>query len=219
MDKRKGGLGVRRLSTLNKALLCKWNRCFVNERETLWKHVISRKFGEEEGGWCTREVREGFGVGFWKEIRKEGALLQNKVVFSMGDGRRVKFWKEKWCRNFALSDSFPSLYALAASKEAWLVELCDSLGEEGVWNPRFSRPFNDWKVEEMERFLVTIQGRRLNHNLEDRVLWKETKDGIFFVKSLYSALDSRSAVQFPKSIFWSPCVPTKVSFFCAWEAF
>ncbi|RVW49225.1 hypothetical protein CK203_073275 [Vitis vinifera] len=113
----------------------------------------------------------GFGVGFWKEIRKEGSLLQNKVVFSMGDGRRVKFWKDKWCGNFALCDFFPSLYALAASKEAWLVELWDSSGEEGGWSPRFSRPFNDWEVE--------------------------------------SALDSRSAVQFPKSIIWSPCVPTK----------
>ena len=37
------------------------------------------------------------------------------------------------------------------------------------------------------------------------MLWKETKDGNFSVKSLYSALDSRSAVQFPKSIIWSPC--------------
>ncbi|RVW36131.1 hypothetical protein CK203_079621 [Vitis vinifera] len=112
---------------------------------------------------------------------------------------------------------FPSLYAFAAFKEAWLVELWDSSGEEGVWRPRFSRPFNDWEVEEVERLLLTIQGRRLNLNLEDRVLWKETKDGIFSVKSLYSALVSRSVVQFPSSIIWSPCVPTKVGSF-AWEA-
>ncbi|WJZ91452.1 hypothetical protein VitviT2T_010519 [Vitis vinifera] len=50
-DIRKGGLGVRRLSTLNRALLCKWNWRFANEREALWRQVISRKFGEEEGGW------------------------------------------------------------------------------------------------------------------------------------------------------------------------
>ena len=97
------------------------------------------------------------------------------------------------------------------------MELWDSMGEEGGWNPRFSRPFNDWEVEEAERLLETIQGRRLNFNLEDRVLWKETKDENFSVKCLYSALDSRSAVQFPESIIWSPCVPTKASFF-AWEA-
>ena len=46
---------------------------------------------------------------------------------------------------------------------------------------------------------------------------KRLKDENFSVKCLYSALDSRSAVQFPKSIIWSPCVPTKASFF-AWEA-
>ena len=84
------------------------------------------------------------------------------------------------------------------------------------WSPRFSRPFNDWKVEEMERFLVTIQGSLI-------LIWKigccgkRLRTRLFFVKSLYSALDSRSAIQFSKNIIWSPCVPTKVVFF-AWEA-
>ena len=140
LDKRKGGLGVRRLSTLNRALLCKWNWRFANERETLWRHVISRKFGEEEEGWYTREVREGFGVGLWKEIRKEGRLsFAKQSCFSVGNDRNVKFWKDNWCGNFALCNSFPSLYAFASYKEAWLVELRDPLGEEGVWSPRFSR--------------------------------------------------------------------------------
>ena len=109
----------------------------------------------------------------------------------MGDGRKMKFWKNKWYGNFALCNSFPSLYAFAYSKEAWVVELWDPSGEEGVRSPSFSRPFNDWEVE---RLLLTIQGRKLNPNLEDKVLWKETKDGIFSVKSLYSALVSRSIV-------------------------
>ena len=73
-----------------------------------------------------------------------------------------------WCGNFALCNSFPSLFAFATFKEAWLVELWDSSGEEGVWSPRFSRPFNDWEVEEVERLLFTIRGRRLNPNLEDK---------------------------------------------------
>ena len=118
----------------------------------------------------------------------------------MGNGRRVRFSKDIWCGNDALCDSFPSMYVLAASKKAWLVELWDSTGEEGGWNPRFSRPFNVWEVEEVERLLLTIQGKRLDTNLEDRVIWKETKDRNFFVKSLYNAFDCRSAVPFPKSI-------------------
>ena len=53
LDKKKGGLGVRNLSILNRALLCKWSWRYAVERESLWKLVISRKFGEEGGRWST----------------------------------------------------------------------------------------------------------------------------------------------------------------------
>ncbi|KAL6331568.1 hypothetical protein AAG906_011508 [Vitis piasezkii] len=72
--KKKGGLGIRNLSILNRALLCKWSWRFAVERESFWKLIISRK--------------EGYGVGFWKEIRKEDSLLLKNVSFAVGDGRR-----------------------------------------------------------------------------------------------------------------------------------
>ena len=49
-DKKKDGLGVRSLSKLNEALLFKWSWRFANERDSLWRKVISSKFGEEIGG-------------------------------------------------------------------------------------------------------------------------------------------------------------------------
>ena len=84
-NKRKGGLGVRCLSTLNRAFLCKWSWHYAVERGALWEQVIGRKFGVEEGGWSTQAVREGYGVGLWKEISKEGFLLSNKIGFSMSN--------------------------------------------------------------------------------------------------------------------------------------
>ena len=48
------------------------------DKEVLWNQVMSRKYEVEEGGWCTREVRKGYGVGFWKEIRKEFFFLINQ---------------------------------------------------------------------------------------------------------------------------------------------
>ena len=79
LDKRKGGLGDRCLSTLNMALLCKWSWCYVVESEAFWEQVIGRKFRVEEGGWSTRAIREGYGVGLWKEISKEGFFLVTKL--------------------------------------------------------------------------------------------------------------------------------------------
>ena len=49
-EKKKGGLGLRRFSILNKALMCKWCWCFANERDSLWRKVIRCKFGEDYGG-------------------------------------------------------------------------------------------------------------------------------------------------------------------------
>ena len=48
--------------------------------------------------------------------------------------------------------------------------------------------------------------------MEDRMLWKETNDGIFSVKSLYSSLASRRDVQFPYSNIWSMITTQKVLF-------
>ena len=81
--KKKGGLGIRNFSILNRALLCKWSWRFAIERESFWKLIINRKYGEG-GGWISREDREGYGVGFWKEIRKEGLLLFKNVSFAVG---------------------------------------------------------------------------------------------------------------------------------------
>ena len=61
---------MRNLFVMNKTLLCKWSWQYVNERETLWKQVISEKYGEDRG-WHSRKVSERFGVGLWKAIRKE----------------------------------------------------------------------------------------------------------------------------------------------------
>ena len=76
-------------------------------------------------------------------------------------------------------------------------------GGGGCWNPSFCRPFNNWEVDLVEQFLLTIQGKRVSANLEDRVS----------VKSLYGALQPGNAVLFPRRIIWSPFVPPKVSFF------
>ena len=120
--KKKGGLGIRNLSILNRALLCKWSWRFVVERDSFWKLIISRKFGKEGGGWNSREVREGYGVGFWKEIRKEGSLLLKNASFVVGDDRRVRFWKDIWCGNSPIREAFPSLYALAVSQDVWIAD-------------------------------------------------------------------------------------------------
>ncbi|RVW20626.1 Transposon TX1 uncharacterized 149 kDa protein [Vitis vinifera] len=188
--KRKGGLGVRNLVLLNKTLLCKWSWRFAVEREALWRQVISAKYGEEGGGWRSYVVRGSYGVGLWKAIRRGWDALGDNLAYSVGNGRRVRFWKDKWCGDDQLCTSFPSLFAISLDKEAWVADVWSHYGGE-VWAPRFSRRINDWEVFEVESLLLRLQGKRVYSDVEDQVNWTKAKNGRFSVKSLYKGVGTR----------------------------
>ena len=139
LERKKGGLRVRNLALMNKALLGKWNWCFAIESEALWKQVISHKYGVEEGGWCTRAERGRHGVGLWKAIRKEWLGMYSSVAFRVGNGQRVRFWKDKWCGDEPLYESFPSLFVISRAKDAWVSDVWNPDGVGDGWTPLFSR--------------------------------------------------------------------------------
>ena len=74
LAKKRGGLGVRGLSNLNRVFLCKWNWRFTHERDSLWRSVIGTKF-REDGGWCTHDIKGPYDTDLWKEIRKDWEIL------------------------------------------------------------------------------------------------------------------------------------------------
>ena len=47
LERKKGGLGVRNLALMNKALFSKWNWRFAIEGKAFWKQAINHKYGEE----------------------------------------------------------------------------------------------------------------------------------------------------------------------------
>ena len=174
------------------------------EREALWRQVISAKYGEEEGGRRSCVVRGSYGVGLWKAIRRGWEALGNNLVYSVGNGRRVRFWKDKWCGDDQLCTSFPSLFAISLDKEAWVADVWSHSGG-GVWAPRFSRRINDWEVIEVERLLLRLQGRRVYSDVEDEVIWtrQRTED---FQLSLFTRRwirkDVKNFLQASFGILW-----------------
>ncbi|RVW70195.1 Transposon TX1 uncharacterized 149 kDa protein [Vitis vinifera] len=133
-----------------------WFAWYANEREALWRRVISLKYGEEEGGWRT-----------WDVIGR----------------KRVRFWKDKWCGDGPLCESFSSLFSMSMSKNAWVSEVWNPVGDEDGWTPLFARAFNDWEIDLVE------------------------------FKSLYSMLERGGSSMFPSERVWRVRVPPKVAFF------
>ena len=125
------------------------------------------------------------------------------MAFSVGNGTRVRFLKNSWYGDDPLCVSFPSLFAIALEKEAWVEDVWNH-SERGVWAPR---QLNDWEVVVVEHFFQRLQGNRVCREVDDHVVWTKSKDVKFSVKSFYKALELERQGDFP----------TKVGFF-AWEA-
>ena len=211
--KLKRGLGVRSLSLLNKAFLCKWCWQFSNEKEPSWKNIIKGKFEEEERGYRLGVLREPYGVRVRRAIGKQWDMFNSKASFAVGSRSRVKFWKDRWYNEEPLCETFPSLFALSDSKEAWVAYLWEQRGKGGSWNIRFVKNLNDWELVVMEQFLLKLQGQTMKREKEDTVVRKGDSKGVFSMRELYSLLKTGCVIPFPLKIIWKSWIPSNVSFF------
>ena len=53
--------------------------------------------------------------------------------------------------------------------------------EEVGWQPLFTRHFNDWEVEDLERLLARLGKITLGDELEDTLRWTLSRTGLFSV--------------------------------------
>ena len=61
------------------------------------------------------------------------------MLFIVGNGRRVRFWKDRWCKDSPLCVSFPSVFALSVDKEARVADIW-APWLSGVGTPVFQEP-------------------------------------------------------------------------------
>ncbi|RVW30580.1 hypothetical protein CK203_086070 [Vitis vinifera] len=87
-----------------------------------------------------------------------------------------------------LRSSFPSLFALAIFKEAWVVNVWSPSSNGGCWAPCLSRRLNDWEVDLVESFFLRLQRWRVSNDEEDRLVWLVEKSGKFSIKALYKVV-------------------------------
>ncbi|KAK4384550.1 putative mitochondrial protein [Sesamum angolense] len=100
-----GGLGIKNLGIMNKALIAKhiW-QIATNKQESIWvawvqqyrlkQHTIW-SYNGSEGSWC------------WKKILKLRNLVRKGVEFKVGDGNSIKLWLDPWLIDGPLATQYP----------------------------------------------------------------------------------------------------------------
>ena len=124
----RGGLGIRNVVSFNQALLGNWLWRFGHEATHLWRRVISTKYGEGHGGWCTKVCKRAHGCGLWRSINEGWESFSKHLSFVVGDGTCICFWHDRWIGENSLKDRYPELYACLAVKDACISEV--------LWDPK-----------------------------------------------------------------------------------
>ena len=157
--KANGGLGIRKLTTFDKALLGKWLWRFGVEETRLWRRVVALKFGEVWGGWSSKLGRGVHGwVWFMEKYPKGWEIFSKYIRFEIGVGNRVKFWMDQWCGDLPLHLSFSVVYGIATNREASVASSLERLGTEArrSWKVLLLRDSNDWETGVVDEFLHTL---------------------------------------------------------------
>ena len=143
-----GGLGIRSVVSFNQTLLGKWLWRYGHEDTHLWRRVISTKYGEAQGVWCSKVFRRTHGCGQWRSIDEGWESFSKHLSFVVGEGTHIRFWHDRWIGDNTLIDLYPDLYVCSAIKNACIFEVLwmPEGGTVRVWDLRFYRAFEDWEL-------------------------------------------------------------------------
>ena len=139
------------------------------------------------------------------------------LLFDVGDGPRVKFWKHVWCGDRTLQKAFPELYCISRTKDSSVAEVMCWSGGRIHWDAKFCRPPPDWEQESFDLFMDMVYFTTVRGLGPDRVCWKPARSRGFEVRGFYLSFYPSTLLSFPWRMIWNSKVPPMVAF-SSWSA-
>lgn len=94
----------------------------------------------------------------------------------IGNGQRVRFWRNIWCCEAPLAVYSMELFTIASNQDAWEDEVWNINNGHGEWNLNFTRHFNDREIPFISALLMMLEGYKVDQLGVDRPLWTSTKN-------------------------------------------
>ena len=79
----------------------------------------------------------------------------------MGDGTRVKFWDDVWCRDRPLKEAFPNLYNISRSRDASVSEVMSCANGRISWDLQFRRLVNDQESQSLDSCMGLVYSTKV----------------------------------------------------------
>ncbi|XP_057744794.1 uncharacterized protein LOC130962625 [Arachis stenosperma] len=187
--KHEGGMGFRKITSMNDAFLMKILWQMEGEPGKLWVEVLKHKY--YPGGQLKNNIRSKSSDSMlWKELVKIWPIYQKNSIQYIGNGCATNFWKDQWVleegalKNHTLN---PNMNSNSLVK--------DWTNEKGEWDREQLR----LNLPEVIVQKITAMCPPNQDQEGDKRGWKHTEDGNFSIAATYKALNNWSK---PQKTIW-----------------
>ncbi|KAJ0805245.1 putative reverse transcriptase zinc-binding domain-containing protein [Helianthus annuus] len=221
--KEKGGLGIGRIKEFNHAMLVKWWWRIREFPEQLWARVIC-SIHKTKSNSKIIPVNKSI-PGSWKDIStmdevlaKGGIGIADKLKVSIGDGSKIRFWKDVWVGQAPFRDRFPDIFRLAKNKDGLVSECIAERAIRSQWRWEWVRdPSTATEWLQTGSIMALLQHVAVSDSC-DRWVFESEEDSIFSVKGVRKLLASGEVIaDNVHPFYWNNWATLKVNYL-AWRA-
>ncbi|CAL1375269.1 unnamed protein product [Linum trigynum] len=175
-SKHDGGMGFRRFKHFNQALLAKIGWRILEDPSSLLARVYKGKYFPT-GSFLSATARSRPSWG-WQSVLYGRQLLLRGLRWQVGNGRSVSALEDSWVP--ALHPQPPLANPLVLPREG-ILKVADLLCPgEGRWSEeKLCQWFSPASIKAIKAIPLSRQ------DIGDKLIWHETGDGVFSVKSAY----------------------------------
>ncbi|CAL1398789.1 unnamed protein product [Linum trigynum] len=206
-SKHEGGMGFRRFEQFNQALLAKIGWQILNDPQSLLAQVYKGKYFPT-GSFLTATARSRPSWG-WQSILFGRQLLEQGLRWQIGNGRSAPMLNSNWIPQHQFDHVQINPVVLPEDGDMKVAELI--VPGEGRWcENKLSRWFDPPTCKAIKAIPLP------QRNIEDRLIWHATEDGVFTVKSAYhfAVLIDKRRGGWQSTVSWMD----KASWIRLWEA-
>lgn len=170
-----GGLGFKDFEAFNIALLAKQFWRLIDCPNSLWARVLKGLYFPNKS-W-KEAVRGPKPSWLWTSLLEGRKLIMDGVQWNVGNGESIQFWNDSWVPSISggkVSPIHPDVDDRTMVSQ--FINPITKRWDEGQL--KLCIPIN--QVQEVSKIPISISGAR------DRLIWRDTKTGVYTVKSGYA---------------------------------